>query len=171
MTSTAFPLGFLQSVCTFQPQLSFPGKAVAPSPSPLPDIFTVKDLFYLWVYFPLCPVWSSPVCALHPRLMNKRKQTNKPVRVSSLLNSPAFPLAIFFSFFSSGLHLQHIEVPSPGVDSELQLPACILSMTSWVLNLLSHSGNSFFCKFLECMSLFLLPSLLHLPFVSDSTGH
>ena len=31
---------------------------------------------------------------------------------------------IFFFFFLLGPHLQHAEVPRPGVELELQLPAC-----------------------------------------------
>ena len=72
-------------------------------------------------------------------------------------------------FLFLALHLRHLEVPRPGIKSELQLPAyttaaatqdpnciCDLHHSSqcwipepssswtlcWVLNLLSHSGNS-----------------------------
>ena len=39
------------------------------------------------------------------------------------LNTHSLLLFSFFLFFFLGLHQQHMEVPRPGVKSELQLPA------------------------------------------------
>ena len=65
----------------------------------------------------------------------------------------------YFIFSSFWLHPQHMEVPRPGTESELQLQpmpplpnplsearnqTCILMDNNWALNPLSHNGNSSF---------------------------
>ena len=59
-----------------------------------------------------------------------------------------YVVSLFTFFFFLGHHLQHMEVPKLGVESELQLPAhthvCDLHHTSWqcrILNRLSEARD------------------------------
>ena len=58
--------------------------------------------------------------------------------MTCLILSYTFPyllfiyLFIYFAFL--GLHLRHMEVPGPGVKSELQLPAYTIATEMWDLS-------------------------------------
>lgn len=106
MISTVFLLRSFQSDCTLQPQLSFQGMAVAWilafSPSPLPDIFMVKDSFYLWVYFSLCPFTCLKLTFFIHSLQTTRKQTKKANR--SLLPHLTITVSLPFLLQISRMH-------------------------------------------------------------------
>ena len=48
------------------------------------------------------------------------------------------PFFLFFSFFFLRLHLQHTEVPRPGVGRELQLPADATASATWGSSCISN---------------------------------
>ena len=87
------------------------------------------------------------------------------LQLSHLALDCSQPLVIFFFFFLR-LHLQHVEVPGLGVETELQLltqqpqqcyilnplsrardRTLIVMDTSRVFNLMSHNGNSWLSFF------------------------
>ena len=149
-----------------------------------------SDLAWLWLWHRLVatalirPLAWEPPYAIGVALKrpNKNKQQQKPKLVSTvgrwgstpLENSgklhrlavfiyllPSAPGSINFPFFL-GPHLQHMEVPRPGVKSKMQLPAyataqdpchiCNLHYSSWqhwTLNPLSHDRKSL-KTFLKC---------------------
>ena len=53
-----------------------------------------------------------------------------------------YVILFYFYFFFSGLHPQHMEVPSLGVESELQLPAYTTATETWDLSCICHLHHS-----------------------------
>ena len=90
--------------------------------------------------------WSAPIPLLHlwfnicPLVSTTIFSSSTPL---SFLNSPVNIFKKFFNFnFILWPHMQHMEVPLPGIKSESQ-PWPVLQMQQyWILNPLRQSGNS-----------------------------
>ena len=78
---------------------------------------------------------------MHIRLVKLVKRNTYILKKNLLLKiNPDFNYASkffflsFFFFFFLGPHLQHMEVPNLGVESELQLPAYTTAIAMWDLS-------------------------------------
>ena len=54
----------------------------------------------------------------------------------------SFLLSFSFWLFRAMLHLQHMEVPRPGVELELQLPAYAIAIATWDLSWICYLHHS-----------------------------
>ena len=88
----------------------------------------------------LIPVWETSTCCRH-----SQKQTNKQTNNHhnhQLYTNHCLSQFFFFFFFSFlGQHLQHMEVPRPGVKSERQFQAYTTATATPDPNPLSQGSN------------------------------
>ena len=84
----------------------------------------------------------------------KRERERERMRLRFLYHLPSLRIFLvmlketyiaklsLFVFFPLWLHLQHVEVPGPGIEPELHLRTMLQLQQCWILNQLYHSGNS-----------------------------
>ena len=95
---------------------------------------------FVMTYFYICTMWwltAAFPLPFHWYTFLGNKQWNY-LEIKIILPSAEIILLIIFGFL--GLHLWHMEVPRPGVESELQLLACATAM--WDLSLVRDLHQS-----------------------------
>ena len=117
----------------------FPSSLLCPLACSLSLMFYFSLVCYLSCWLPLFFPFLGSVCQVSP----SSSSWVPPLSCLSGMNCiSGFGSIAFFFFSLFWMQAQHMEVPGPGIKSELQLQPTPQPLQCWIFNPLRHSRNS-----------------------------